>query len=211
MQTDYLKALNWRYAVKEFDGDYKLPADKLNRILEAARLAPSSYGLEPWQIIHVQNPELRQQIQKSGYGQEKITNASELLVIAAKTDGKAASSDLIDRISKIRNIDKTKLEDFKKTIDSSVESRRNVGNEVGWLQSQTYILLGFILFAAALEGVDACPMEGFIPEKVTKILQLEQEGLVATTMVALGRRSSSDEYADKIKVRQDLAELVQNK
>jgi nitroreductase len=210
MNKNYLQSLSWRYATKLFN-DKKIPTDSLDRILEAARLAPSSFGIEPWKIIHVVDPSIRTRLQEVGYGQEKISQSSDLLVIAARTDGHTLVDELVDRIVKTRGVSPESLTDYKAMMDASVDAHEAAGNQVAWHKSQTYIMLGFLLFAAALEGVDAGPMEGFDTASVNKILDLGSQGMTAVTMVALGYRSDQDPFADYPKVRRAGEDFIEVK
>ena len=204
----YLENLQWRYATKEFSNK-KIPRDVLDRIIEAARLSPSSYGIEPWHLIHVKDSEVRARLKEVGYQQPKITDASDLLVIATKTNTDELGDELIHRTAKAQGVaDVTELDGFKQMLNGSFANHEQIGNTTDWLKAQTYILLGFILFAAALEEVDAGPMEGFQPEAVDEILGLAPKGLTATTMVALGYRSSDDGYEDKEKVRRSTKDSI---
>lgn len=208
--TNYIEALLWRYATKDFTSE-KIPTESFDRILQAARLAPSSYGLEPWKIIHVTDTEVRSRIQEAGYNQEKITEASELVVIVAETDGLALVAELVQRIVDTRGVDQEGLAGYKNMMIGSVEMHEAAGNQTEWHKSQTYLMLGFMLVAAALEGVDACPMEGFDVNAVNKILGIADSNMTAVTMVALGYRSEQDEFASLQKVRKSMEEFVQIK
>ncbi|MFZ2150922.1 MAG: NAD(P)H-dependent oxidoreductase [Candidatus Absconditicoccaceae bacterium] len=206
-----IEALNRRYATKKFDLDKKINQDDLDILFEAMRLAPSAFGLQPWKFIHVKNQEIRKQLQANSRGQEQITDASDLIVIAAKTNLQESDVDeYIQDMIQTRKVDLENIpEDFKNT-DKLVEYKNMMLGSIssktqeqlkGRNQKQAYIVLGFLLSACAQMGIDACPMEGFDPEKYNEILGLNELGLTATVVATLGYRSSEDQYADVAKVR----------
>ncbi|EAR14195.1 MULTISPECIES: NAD(P)H-dependent oxidoreductase [Robiginitalea] len=203
----YLDSLNWRYATKEFDRDAKLPEPVLEGLLEAVRLSASSYGLQPYEIQVVSDPEVRQKLRAAGWDQSQITDASHLLVFTYKTDfGPELVESYIDRVSETRGVEKAKLNgysDFMKSklMDLPREQKSN------WTARQAYIAVGNLLSAAAVAQVDACPMEGFDPVKVDEILDLGSRNLSAAALVALGYRSESDATQHQNKVRRTRQEL----
>lgn len=210
MTEKILNALNWRYGVKKFDTSKKLSDEMIATIIESARLAPSSAGVEPWKFIIVKNPELRQKISEVGYGQDKITNSPYLVVIASRTDSKNLADEVVDRTSKIQGVSKEDLEPLKQMVIGSIgASWRSPEALQGWLDGQTYIPLGFMLQTAAMLGVDAGPMQGFDASKVDEILGLKEKNLHAVSMVAFGYRSEDDEYAKMPKVRREFEDVIE--
>jgi nitroreductase/dihydropteridine reductase len=202
--------LNWRYATKKFDPDRKVPQDKLDRILEALRLAPTSSGLQPFEVIVVQNPELRQQIRAVGWDQSQITEASELLVFAAWDNYTAERIDAVvaDVVAQRGGASET-LTGYYETL-KGMYLPRSAEENFQHAARQAYIAFGLALTAAAFEEVDATPMEGFQPEKVDEILGLRDRGLRSVTLLALGYRAEEGDWlAGLKKVRRPLAELVQ--
>jgi nitroreductase len=207
--TDSITALLHRYATNIFDSHKKISDENLQIILESGRLAPSSFGLEPWKFIVVTNPELRAQLRAAGYDQPKITDASHLIVIAQRTDGNTLVSELIERTATTQGVAKENLAGLEQmvrgTMDSRDESTRNT-----WLKAQTYIALGIMIETASLLDIDTGPMEGFDPTKVDEILGLSAKNLHATTMLAIGYRGE-DPAALRPKVRrayQDVVEII---
>lgn len=196
-----IDALNWRYATKRMNGR-KIPAEKLERILEAARLSASSMGLQPYNIIVVENPELRQRIQPVAYNQPQITEASHLLVFAAWEDVTAAhANEYITQIAKTRGVGEDTLAGFKNSLMGIVNGR-STQQKYEWAARQAYIAFGTAIAAAAVEEIDATPMEGFQPEEVDRILGLKEKGLRSVTILALGYRDTDNDYlANQKKVR----------
>ena len=200
---ELIKSLEWRYATKKMNGE-KIPQDKLERILEATRLAPSSYGLTPYQVIVVEDQELKEQLVPACYGQTQLKDSSAVLVFAVwDTIDENAVEDYINNIAIQRNIPVDVLGDFKGmmvgTINSMSEEQKTT-----WAQKQTYIGLGFSLVASAVEDVDSTPMEGFVPSKVDEVLGLKELGLKSTVILTLGYRDTEgDSLSTMKKVRRD--------
>jgi nitroreductase len=203
-----LQALTWRYATQKFDPAKKLTAEQLSTLLESARLAPSSFGLQPWKFVVVQNPELRQKISAAAWNQAQVTEASDLIVLCAKT---TLDETYVDRYMKLiadtRGISAENLGGLKAMIMGSV-ARRSPSEVTDWNKRQTYIALGTLLTAAALHGIDASPMEGFDPQQVDDILGLAQEGFTSAALCAVGFRNAHDPAAEHKKARFPLNEIV---
>lgn len=200
------QALSWRYAVKTFDPTKTITEEQLTTILEAGRLSPSSYGVEPWKFLHITNTELRKKLREAGYGQSKITDAPHLIVIASRTDATAVADELVARTAKAQGKNIEDMKGFSDMVHGAVASKGD--NASTWLKSQTYIALGVMLETAALLGVDAGPMEGFDPSKVDEILGLKEKNLQSVTMLALGHRGD-DMFAKLPKVRKSFDEAVE--
>lgn len=200
---ELIKSLEWRYATKKMNGD-KIPGDKLERILEATRLAPSSYGLTPYQVIVVEDQELKEQLVPACYGQTQLADSSAVLVFAIwDTIDEKAVEDYINSIADQRNIPVNVLDGLKDmmlgTINNMSEEQKTI-----WAQKQTYIGLGFSLVASAVEQIDSTPMEGFVPSKVDEVLGLKELGLKSTIVLPLGYRDTEgDSLSTMKKVRRD--------
>jgi nitroreductase len=203
----FIENQNWRYATKKFDSSKKISNEDLNTLKEAIRLSSSSYGLQPYTVIIVENPELRAQLQGAAYGQSQVVDASHLIVFANETNVDDKSIDTyINRISETRNIPAESLAGFgdymKGSINSMPEDVKNI-----WTAKQTYLALGNLLNAAAELKIDVTPMEGFVPSEVNEILGLEQLGLNASLMAAIGYRHKEDATQHYKKVRKSNEEL----
>jgi len=200
---ELIESLQWRYATKKMNGE-KIPQDKLERILEATRLAPSSYGLTPYQVIVVENQELKEQLVGACYGQTQLKDSSAVLVFAVwDTIDENEVEYYIKTMALERNIPVEGLDDFKNMMIGTI-SNMNEEQKTIWAQKQTYIGLGFSLVASALEGVDSTPMEGFVPSQVDEILELKELGLKSTLVLPLGYRDTEgDSLSTMKKVRRD--------
>ncbi|TWR28684.1 NAD(P)H-dependent oxidoreductase [Mucilaginibacter achroorhodeus] len=199
--------LNWRYATKKFDTDKKIPVDKLNYILEATKLSPSSFGLQHYRVIVVENPEVRAKLREAAYGQPQVTDASHLVVFAAETGiDEDFVKDYIDHVAEVRNVPRADLKGFEDTIVGTINSR-TPEQLTTWAQKQAYIALGILIAAASEQGVDSGPMEGFDAAKFDEILGLKDKELTASVIVAIGYRADDDPYGKLVKVRRPEHEL----
>ena len=195
---ELLKSLEWRYATKKMNGE-KVPQDKLERILEATRLAPSSYGLTPYHVIVVEDQKLKEELQGACYGQTQLTDSSAVLVFATWDDVTEESVDIyIQETATQRGIGVEMLGEFSGMIKGSL-SNMTQDQKVAWAQRQAYIGLGFALVVAATEEVDSTPMEGFVPTTVDSILGLTELGLMSVAVLPLGYRDTENDYLASLK------------
>ncbi|MEK6915451.1 MAG: NAD(P)H-dependent oxidoreductase [Nanoarchaeota archaeon] len=209
--SDIIKALNWRYATKSFDSSKTLSENDLNELLEAVRLTPSSFGLQPWKFIIVEDKELRKKIAGSAWNQPQVTEASNLLVLCAKTDvSEDYIKEFIKDTAKIRNIS---IESLKGYEDMMINFRKGLSQTqtADWCKRQVYISLGILLQSASLKRIDASPMEGFDPKGVDEILNLKEQGLTSTVLCALGYRSENDKTSNYAKVRYSSSKIIEKR
>ena len=201
------KQLEWRYATKRMNGK-TVPQEKIDNILEAIRLTPSSYGLTPYSVLVIKDIELRKKIQPAAYMQPQIVEGSHLLVFAAWDNVTEKNvDDYMALVSATRGVPVSALADFKKYIMGTVNSLDQAGR-ANWAARQAYIALGTGLVAAASEEVDSTPMEGFDPAKLDEILGLKAKGLKSVVMLALGYRdTANDASAGYKKVRRSAKDL----
>jgi len=205
--SDFITNQNWRYATKKFDAAKKISTQDLNTLKEAIRLSSSSYGLQPYKVIIVENPELRAQLQPAAYGQAQVVDASHLIIFANETNvDDETINRYINRISETRGIPAESLAGFgdymKGGINSMPQDAKNI-----WAAKQTYLALGNLLNAAAELKIDITPMEGFVPAKVNVILGLDKLNLNATLMATIGYRHEEDATQHYKKVRKSNEEL----
>ena len=205
---EIINALHWRYAVKIFDPNKKVSDEDLYTILESARLSPSSSGIEMWKFIVVENPDVRKKLREVGDNQPKITDASHLVVLTYRTDIEASLiKERLERTAKIQNQSLETLGGLKGVLEGGLAKHIKQEDLEVWVKAQTYIPLGIMLETAALLGVDAGPMEGFTPEKVDEVLELQGKNLKSVTMLALGYRGE-DPASTRPKVRREFDEVV---
>jgi nitroreductase len=206
--TDLLKALNWRYATKKFDSTKRIPDASWEAIRNAARLTPSSFGLEPYRLIDVRDPTVRATLQPAAYNQTQVVDASHFLVLAIETGfGASQIESFLARTVRDRHVTLESLEGYKSYMVGTLVKGPRAASIGQWAALQAYILLGNIMTSAALLGVDSCPMEGIDPAKFDEILGLKAKGLASVVACAFGYRSSEDKYAALPKVRKTLDEL----
>lgn len=205
---DILKILNWRYATKKFNPDKKLDERKLAILLESVNLSATSYGLQPFRILVIENPSLREKLRAVSGDQSQITDASHLLVFAVNK-GLTPSDvdDYINRIAEVRDVTLESLEAYRSKIKSSMAAR-NPEELFQWAARQAYIALGFLLVACAAEEVDACPIEGIRKPDYDALLGLEQKGYSAMVVAAIGYRADDDKYQFKKKVRKKSSQIL---
>jgi nitroreductase len=203
----FLDHQNWRYATKKFDATKKISTEDLNILKEAIRLSSSSYGLQPYKVIIVENPELRALLQSAAYGQSQVVDASHLIVFANEINfGEEGINNFAKNISETRGVPSESIQGYVNYMKSAItglpEETRNI-----WTSKQTYLALGNLLNAAAELKIDVTPMEGFIPAKINEILGLEKLGLNASLMATIGYRDAEDATQHYKKVRKSNEEL----
>jgi nitroreductase len=177
----------------------KIPQDKLDRILQATKLAPSSYGLTPYKVIVVESEELKEGLKNAAYGQTQLTDSSQVLVFATWDSITEGSVDyFIETVANERGVPSSVLEEYSGMIKGTLNSM-NDEQKITWAQKQAYIGLGFALVAAATEGVDSTPMEGFNPQMVDEVLNLGELGLKSVALLPLGYRDSENDYLVNLK------------
>jgi nitroreductase / dihydropteridine reductase len=203
-----LETLEWRYASKRMNGQ-RVPADKVERILEAIRLAPSSMGLQPYTVLVIEDEELKKQIRPIAYNQPQIEESSHLLVFAAWDDVKPDQiEEYIQHTATVRNMPVAALDDFKNTL-LQMASNKTKEENFNWAARQAYIAFGTGLVAAAAEKVDATPMEGFDAPALDKLLKLNEKGLRSVTLMPLGYRDEANDWLAKLpKVRRQKDKFV---
>lgn len=206
-----LAQLNWRYAVKKFDPARKIAPATWSALEKAAQLAPSSYGLSPWRFVVVNDAATRAKLRAVSWNQPQITDASHLVVFCRRLAVTPADIErYIQRIAEVRGVPIASLDGYKQMmLGSSADPTKVPGGSMEtWTRSQVYISLGFFLSAAALLGVDACPMEGFDPSKYDEILGLRSHGFTAAVVATAGYRAADDGLAMAKKVRPPEQEVV---
>jgi nitroreductase len=203
----FLENQNWRYATKKFDATKKISDTDLDILKEAMRLTSSSYGLQPYKIIIVENTELRAKIKPSAWGQSQIVDASHLIVFANEINfGKTGIDNYFKNTSETRQIS---LESMKGYHDLVIKNITSLPEEMinSWTAKQTYLALGNLLNAAAELKIDTTPMEGFVPADVNEILGLDKLGLNAALIATIGYRHEEDATQHLKKVRKSNEEL----
>lgn len=202
-----IPALQWRYATKQFDPTKRISDADVHELTESLRLSASSFGLQPWKFIVVNDPALRAKIKEHAWNQSQVTDASHLIVLAARKD---IRDEYIRKfITATAEARGTTIEALKGYEDMMLGTVRNMPPEAitAWNQRQVYIALGTLLLGAAQKGIDACPMEGFDPKKVDEVLGMTE--YTVTALCPVGYRAATDKYAGAAKVRFPASEIVE--
>ena len=204
-----LQNLNWRYATKKMDPSKKVEQDKLDRILEAVRLTPTSSGLQPYQVLVITNQEIKEKIKAMSWDQSQVADCSHLLVFAAWDDYTAQRiNDAFDMTETVRNFKNDAGVAYRQMLLKNYPAK---GPEVNFIHTakQAYIGLGTALIAAAIEEVDCTPMEGFDPLALDEILNLKDKGLRSVVLLPLGYRNAAEDWLVNLKkVRKPMADFV---
>jgi nitroreductase len=197
-----LGQLNWRYATKQFDPHRKINDQDWSTVEQALLLTPSSGGLQPWKFIVVTDPAVRAKLLPASYGQAQITDASHLVVFAAKKNFSEADVDVfINHTASARGVSVESLAPFRGMLVGGIVQAMDEHARDAWARNQAYIALGNLLTSAALLGIDACPMEGFDRAQYDELLGLKEKGLSTAVIATVGYRASTDKYASAPKVR----------
>ena len=197
-----LKQLNWRYAVKKFDPSRKIAAKDWELLEESLRLAPSSYGLQPWRFVVVQSLDLRKKLTPVSWGQQQVEGSSHFVVFThLKALDEAYVERYIKEIATQRGIGVANLKGFHDAIVGDVVKGPRAAIAAQWTARQAYIAMGSLMTVAALLHIDACPMEGLDPVQYDQILNLAKTPYTTVAAVALGYRAADDELQHAKKVR----------
>ncbi len=205
--SNFIENANWRYATKKFDTIKKVSEKDLATLKEAITLSASSYGLQPYKVIVVENPELRAKLQPASWGQTQIIDASHLIVFANINNiGEPEIDAYFDNLITTRGIPAEAVQGYSDFMKSNVLS---LTNEIknNWTAKQTYLALGNLLNAAAELKIDVTPMEGFVPEQYNEILGLDKLNLNASLVAAVGYRHDEDATQHYKKVRKSKEDL----
>jgi nitroreductase/dihydropteridine reductase len=206
--NNILDALEWRYAVKKFDDKASLTEQQILEVKKVFNLSASSYGLQPYKMIVVQNPELKEKLVPASFGQQQISQSAAILVFAVRTD---FGMDYIDQffkdMSTKRQIPLENLEGYKNFMKGSFANKSE--DEISsWATKQVYLTMGHMLASLAVLQIDACPMEGLDPQAYDKILDLDAKQLKTIIAMPIGVRAPDDASATALKVRKDLSDII---
>jgi nitroreductase/dihydropteridine reductase len=200
--------LNWRYATQKFDPLKKISKKNLSELLEVLRLAPSSYGLQPWKFVIVKDQALRKELRKFAWDQAQITEASDLVVFCSLKQMDANHiKKIVSQTAQARSVSVESLVRFEQVLVDFLQSQ-SLQEMTVWMKKQVYIALGMFLSACAQKRIDACPMEGFVSQEVDKVLGFEKLGIESTVLCPIGYRAKDDRYARLKKARLGKNEVI---
>jgi nitroreductase len=202
------ESLKWRYACKKFDASKTLTEDQIDLLKEAFNLTPTSFGLQPMKMIVTKDQELKNRIFRYSFFQEQVKTCSHLLILCIDTrvDEKYID-DYFDREKEIREVSEEVVGDFRKQLKEMYAAKTAEEIEQSSVY-QTYIALGNLMTVCAVEKIDNCPLEGFIPEKIDEILDLKEKGLKSVLMLPVGVRAEDDIMQNMKKVRKPLSDVI---
>ncbi|MUP46204.1 NAD(P)H-dependent oxidoreductase [Gramella sp. BOM4] len=203
-----IKALQWRYATKKFDPDKILPEDKIETLKQAFNLTATSYGLQPLKILIISNKELQKRLRGYSWNQQQVDTASHVLVICIENE---VDEDFIvnyfKRVKHVRETPDEILKPFREFLVKDFNTK--AADEIeSWAVNQAYLALGTLLTVCAAEEIDACPMEGFQPDKYDAELDLHEKNLKSVLVLPVGYRAEDDMHSKFKKVRRPLEEVI---
>ena len=203
-----IESLKWRYAVKKFNNNKSLTETQINTLKDAFNLTATSYGLQPLKLVVLNNKMIQKELVAHSWNQSQVVDASHVLVICVP---KQYSSEEVKKyfslVQEIRNTPAEINQPFKEFLTAEIEKKTQEELFL-WNKNQAYIALGNLLTICALEKIDSCPMEGFIPEKYNEVLKLDTHNLTATLVLPVGFRAEDDYMKDLKKVRKNLQDVV---
>lgn len=201
MIQEILRQSNWRYAVKQFDPNQKLSEEQVQLVKSVLRLSPSSFGLQLWKFLFVEDQHIRSQLRAQAWNQSQVEDASHLVVFCRPASvGPQDVERFMSHVASIRQVPVETLAGYASVVNSFI-SKFSPDEANAWMDRQIYLAMGNLLACCAMAGIDACPMEGFESKGVDSILGLPEKGLRAVVLCAVGFRAENDKYAKLRKVR----------
>jgi len=205
---DIIKSLEWRYATKKFDASKKLSKQQVETLKNAFNLTPTSFGLQPIKMIVISNKELQEKFVEYSYFQRQVADASHLLVLCIEND--TTTNDInayFDLEKETRQVNEEVIADFRKQLISMYEGKTLEDKQLSAIY-QTYIVLGNLMTVCAVEKIDACPIEGFVPEKIDELLNLKSLNLKSVLLLPVGYRANDDVMNEQKKVRKPINKTI---
>ncbi|MGK0413098.1 MAG: nitroreductase [Polaribacter sp.] len=203
-----IESLQWRYAVKKFDTKRSLSTAQIETLKEAFNLTATSYGLQPLKLLVIKNKDIQKELVVHSYNQPQVLEASHLLVICIPKEYTSKEvENYFSLVKEVRATPDSVMNPFKKFLTAEIEKKTQAELLV-WNKNQAYLALGNLLTICALEKIDSCPMEGFIPKKYDEVLNLDAQNLTATLALPVGFRADDDYMKDLKKVRKNLDDVV---
>ena len=203
-----INSLEWRYATKKFDPSKKLSFQQVETLKKAFNLTATSFGLQPLKMIVIQNKELQEKIVPFSYYQRQVADASHLLVLCIENDTTSeAINSYFDMEKKVRGIEEEVISNFRNQLLEMYKNKTIEEKQQSAIY-QVYIALGNLMTVCAVEKIDSCPMEGFIPSKIDELLNLEALNLKSVLMLPVGFRAEDDVMSGMKKVRKPLQETI---
>lgn len=203
-----IESLKWRYAVKKFNSEKTLTEAQIKTLKQAFNLTATSYGLQPLKLVVIHNKLIQKKLILHSWNQAQVVDASHLLVICIpKKYEKKEVENYFKLVQKTRNTSNKILDPFKEFLTSEIE-KKSQEELLLWNKNQAYLALGNLLTVCALEKIDSCPMEGFIPEKYDEILKLSEQNLTSVLVLPVGFRAEDDYMKDLKKIRKPMNDVI---
>ena len=203
-----IEALKWRYATKKFDENRILSEDKIDILKHAFNLTATSYGLQPIKMVIVHNKELQSKLVQFSMNQKQVGSASHVLVLCIEREiGKDFIENYFNYVQKIRATPNEVLSPFKNFLIDDFKNK-HIDEITSWAKNQAFLAMGTLLTVAATEAIDACPMEGFEPEKYDEILGLDKLNLKSVLVLPVGFRAKDDMFSEFKKVRRPISDVI---
>ena len=203
-----IKALQWRYATKRFEPAQILSEVQIDKLKQAFNLTATSYGLQPLKLLVIRNKKLQEKLREYSFNQLQISTASHVLILCIEKEvGKQFIENYFQHVRNIRNTPEDILKPHRNFLVEDFE-RKPIDDIRTWATHQAYLVLGTLLTVCAIEGIDSCPMEGFVSEKYDELLELDKRNLQSVLVLPVGYRAKEDFFADFKKVRRPIEETV---
>lgn len=203
-----IKSLQWRYAVKRFDSKKEVSEKQIEILKNAFNLTATSYGLQPLKLVIIKNKEIQKELVSHSWNQPQVLEASHLLVICIpKKYNKNEVKGYFKLVQEIRNTSDAIINPFREFLTEEI-NKKDQKELFEWNKNQAYLALGNLLTVCAIEKIDSCPMEGFIPEKYDDVLKLNDQNLTSVLVLPVGFRADDDYMKDLKKVRKKLDDII---
>lgn len=203
-----IKQLEWRYAVKKFDASKMLDQSLVDILKHGFNLTATSYGLQPIRLVILENKHMQKQLVAHSFGQEQVAQASHVLVICIQNEiNDIYINEYFKQVKRVRGTSDEILNPFKEALVESF-SKKDIAEIKEWSKNQAYLALGNLLTLCAIEKIDACPMEGFVPDAYDELLGIKEKGLTSVLVLPVGYRATDDIFATFKKVRRDLDDSI---
>lgn len=203
-----IESLEWRYAVKKFDKNKIVSENQIEIVKKAFNLTATSYGLQPLKLIVLKNKEIQKELVSHSWNQSQVLDASHLLIICIpKEYHEKEVENYFNLVQEIRKTEDKIINPFKEFLTTTIQGKTQK-ELFAWNKNQAYLALGNLLTVCALEKIDACPMEGFIPEKYDEVLNLSAQNLTSILVLPIGFRADDDYMKNLKKVRKNIEKVV---
>jgi len=206
-----LESLRFRYATKQFDPSKKIPGEQWAALEQALQLAPSSFGLQPWKFLVIDDPELRARLKAKSWNQSQVTDASHLVVFTTRTDMTEVDVDRYFAALAVHQAREPESLTGYRNVVAGFAAGMTAEARHAWNMRQTYLALGLFMTSAAMLGIDTCPLEGLEPAGYDEVLGLADTGFATSVACAVGYRAAGDKYAAVPKSRFPLEQIVEHR